>query len=203
MKTKLKAADFEQLTYAAYEKEFKRLNKVVAKQANSPEKAINVFVKRKHQFACGIEKTFILACKMTPDWKKFTKKEVQTGTKVNLLLGQGYFEGPIDGATLNVFDAYKGTAQIGKIKMEAKGLLKKAKLEIAIVKKGVTQTTEETTSSTAPETTSTTETTTDNTTTKPKDPRKEAQKEKGRQAIQKMLSNLKIISEKLNKSAKS
>ena len=166
------------------------------KQANSPETAVSVFVKRNHQFACGATHPFILVCKMTPDWNKQVKTELK-GDKKLLIAGKGYYD---EGTATVQVTPSKGTAKIDKVNKEAKSLFKKAKLAFALAS-GVVQPKDENEEQEEPKVSSSApESTTDQPQEdKVKNPRKEAQKEQGRKVLDKMLNNLKTLSERLNK----
>lgn len=216
MKAKIQP-DYENLTHAAYVKEFKRLAKMAETQANGEENAVTLFVKRMHKFACGTEAPLMLLSKMDAKWKKQAKEDLK-GDKKMILIAKAHFTAGENGNLLEL-SPIKGNAPLAKIAKEGKALLKKAKF--ALVKAGaavsaaaegaaategeeeapkeaVEPTTEDS------KTTETAETTSDDTSaagaaSAAVDPQLEKKKAKGRQVMAKMLENLQKIEAKLKK----
>ncbi|EJF53045.1 hypothetical protein SapgrDRAFT_1327 [Saprospira grandis DSM 2844] len=216
MKAKIQP-DYENLTHAAYVKEFKRLAKMAETQANGEENAVTFFVKRMHKFACGTEAPLMLLSKMDAKWKKQAKEDLK-GDKKMILIAKAHFTASENGNVLEL-SPIKGNAPLAKIAKEGKALLKKAKF--ALVKAGeavsaaaegaaATEGEEEAPKEAAQpttedsKTTETTETTSDDTAaagaeSATVDPQLEKKKAKGRQVMAKMLENLQKIEAKLKK----
>jgi len=214
MKAKIQP-DYENLTHAAYVKEFKRLAKMAETQANGEENAVTFFVKRMHKFSCGTEAPLMLLSKMDAKWKKQAKEDLK-GDKKMILIAKAHFTAGENGNVLEL-SPIKGNAPLAKIAKEGKALLKKAKF--ALVKAGEAVSAaaaegaaaaggeEEAPKEEAQPTTEdskTTETTSDDTAaagaeSAAVDPQLEKKKAKGRQVMAKMLENLQKIEAKLKK----
>lgn len=206
MKTKLKIADIDKLTQAAYEKEFKRLSKAAFTQANSEDTAVTLYVKREHKFACGAQGPLMLIAKLDAQWKKQAKEDLK-GDKKMVMIAKAFVQEGESGATLEV-SPIKGNAPLAKIAKEAKAILKKAKLTLNEFVAGAaapeaSATTEE--EGAAAEATKTEDAAADDTSTSagPEaaaiDPKLEKKKAKAREVMAKMLENLQKIESKLQK----
>jgi len=219
MKTKLKIADIDKLTQAAYEKEFKRLSKAAFTQANSEDTAVTLYVKREHKFACGAQGPLMLIAKLDAQWKKQAKEDLK-GDKKMVMIAKAFVQEGESGATLEV-SPIKGNAPLAKIAKEAKAILKKAKLTLnefvagAAAPEASARTEEEGAAAeantstnekgAAAEATKTEDAAADDTSTSagPEaaaiDPKLEKKKAKAREVMAKMLENLQKIESKLQK----
>lgn len=214
MKAKIQP-DYENLTHAAYVKEFKRLAKMAETQANGEENAVTFFVKRMHKFACGTEAPLMLLSKMDAKWKKQAKEDLK-GDKKMILIAKAHFTAGENGNVLEL-SPIKGNAPLAKIAKEGKALLKKAKFALVKAGEAVSAAAEGAAAAGGEEeapkeeaqpttedskTTETAETTSDDTAaagaeSAAVDPQLEKKKAKGRQVMAKMLENLQKIEAKL------
>lgn len=217
MKAKIQP-DYENLTHAAYVKEFKRLAKMAETQANGEENAVTFFVKRMHKFACGTEAPLMLLSKMDAKWKKQAKEDLK-GDKKMILIAKAHFTAGENGNVLEL-SPIKGNAPLAKIAKEGKALLKKAKFALVKAGEAVSAAAAEGAAAAGGEEeapkeeaqpttedskiTETAETTSDDTAaagaeSAAVDPQLEKKKAKGRQVMAKMLENLQKIEAKLKK----
>jgi|GEM_PF-3936415 len=215
MKAKIQP-DYENLTHAAYVKEFKRLAKMAETQANGEENAVTFFVKRMHKFSCGTEAPLMLLSKMDAKWKKQAKEDLK-GDKKMILIAKAHFTATENGNVIEI-SPIKGNAPLAKIAKEGKALLKKAKFALvqageavaAAAAEGAATVEEEAPKEEAQPTTKetsaaeTADTAGDDTSaagaaSTTVDPQLEKKKAKGREVMAKMLENLQKIEAKLKK----
>jgi len=68
---------------------------------------------------------------MDPNWKKWAKDQLK-GNKKMLLSGTAYLKLETSGLNTLMITPQKGTAKLDKIAKQAKGLLKRAKVQLAL-----------------------------------------------------------------------